>query len=255
MADPLPDDRLSLSIFDALSDDAGNALDGDLRGDEPGVAANLLPSGDGVPGGDFDARFTMDARPKSARGRAEVSTSTRTATSCSIRKTRTTPTKTSSTRLDFPAMTSLPATFSNGDVADGFDKLAAYGDIGNPGKVLAFRWLVDLDNDGVPDLSVFDPANINGLPLAGNFDGEADNGDEVGVFDGRPGGLTRTVITRSIPASTARFAAIRSWVTLMATTSMIWARTTSRTIVSSSIWPAMDLARPISCLLWFSRRA
>ena len=47
-----------------------------------------------------------------------------------------------------------------------------------------YRWAVDTNNDGVPDLVVNDPANINGQPVAGNFDGNAANGDEVGLFTG-----------------------------------------------------------------------
>ena len=52
-----------------------------------------------------------------------------------------------------------------------------------------------------------DPANINGLPVAGNFDGNAANGDEVGLFDGT------TLVSRHQPRlqgrhgrSPARFA-------------------------------------------------
>ena len=64
-------------------------------------------------------------------------------------------------------------------MADGFDKLAAYGRVAG-----AWRWLIDTDNNGVPNLVVTDPANVNGIPVAGNFDGNAANGDEVGVFTG-----------------------------------------------------------------------
>src|SRR5205823_8743980 len=67
--------------------------------------------------------------------------------------------------------------------ADGFDKLAAYGRVGG-----SWRFIADVDNDGVitprTDIAVVDPAGINGLPVAGNFDGIASNGDEVGVFTG-----------------------------------------------------------------------
>ena len=68
------------------------------------------------------------------------------------------------------------------DTADGFAKLAAYGRVAG-----AYRWLVDTDNNGVPNLIVTEPAG-NGLPVAGNFDrlesnGDA-NGDEVGLKTG-----------------------------------------------------------------------
>ena len=62
--------------------------------------------------------------------------------------------------------------------ADGFDKIAAYGRVNG-----TYRFLIDTDNDGVVNLTVPGP-NINGLPVAGNFDGNAANGDEVGVFTG-----------------------------------------------------------------------
>jgi hypothetical protein len=37
----------------------------------------------------------------------------------------------------------------------------------------------------VPNLNIIDPAAVNGLPVAGNFDGVASNGDEVAIFDGK----------------------------------------------------------------------
>jgi hypothetical protein len=64
---------------------------------------------------------------------------------------------------------------------DGFDKLGAYGRVGTT----TFRWLIDTDNDGVADIEHLDPANVNGLPVAGNFaTGAAFPGDEVGLFTG-----------------------------------------------------------------------
>ena len=38
---------------------------------------------------------------------------------------------------------------------------------------------MDSDNDGVPDVMVVDPAGVNGLPVAGDFDQNPLNGDEV----------------------------------------------------------------------------
>jgi hypothetical protein len=69
--------------------------------------------------------------------------------------------------------------FSSGPNADGFDKIAAYGEING-----AWRWLIDTNSNGMPDLNVIDPRGIAGLPVAGNFDGNAANGDEVGVYNG-----------------------------------------------------------------------
>jgi hypothetical protein len=70
------------------------------------------------------------------------------------------------------------------DVTDGFDKVAAYGDVSDPSSSTGFRWKIDFDHDGVADLDVLDPANVNGLPVAGRFDANDANGDEVGVFTG-----------------------------------------------------------------------
>ncbi|MBI2480373.1 MAG: hypothetical protein HYV60_17580, partial [Planctomycetia bacterium] len=76
--------------------------------------------------------------------------------------------------------------------ADGFDKLAVYGSTGT-GAAGPWRFLVDGNNDGVPDLidtngngasDVQSAAgvNFNGLPVAGNF--APTSGDEVGIFTG-----------------------------------------------------------------------
>ncbi|MCH2131651.1 MAG: dockerin type I domain-containing protein, partial [Pirellulaceae bacterium] len=65
--------------------------------------------------------------------------------------------------------------------ADGFDKIGGYGSIAPLGGM---RWLIDTDNDGVPNINHVDASGINGTPIAGNFDGNLDNGDEVALFDG-----------------------------------------------------------------------
>ena len=48
-----------------------------------------------------------------------------------------------------------------------------------------WKWSIDTDNDGVPDVFRDEPAaaDVRGIPIAGNFDGVANNGDEVGVFN------------------------------------------------------------------------
>ena len=70
-----------------------------------------------------------------------------------------------------------------GGTADGFDKLGVYGRT-SFSTARPWRWLIDTDNDGVPNINVAEPRNINGLPVAGNFDNDANNGDEVALFDG-----------------------------------------------------------------------
>jgi hypothetical protein len=59
---PTPD-RYTLTMSDAIVDDAGNALDGESNTLEP-TGTPVLPSGDGQPGSDFVARFTVDTRPE-----------------------------------------------------------------------------------------------------------------------------------------------------------------------------------------------
>jgi hypothetical protein len=166
----------------------GNRLDGESNASQPVDNPNF-PSGDGVPGGDFAARFTVDSRPEVAvySGRT-VFVDTNGNNFFDPRN-----------QIDFtdrdvvyyfglPTDDLFVGNFATnfGGAADGFDKLAAYGNIGG-----SFRFLIDNNNDGVPD--AFPPgkpggplntAQINGQAFAGNFDGNAANGDEVGIFDG-----------------------------------------------------------------------
>lgn len=183
--DPLPDDRFTLTIDDDVVDPAGNKLDGDSNASQP-LETVTFPSGDGQPGGDFIARFTVDSRPEIgawSAGSVYIDTNG---------NLRFDPEGEDDTNEDIVYVLGQPSddifagnfVAAAGDVADGFDKLAAYGDAGLPPFASNFRWLIDTDNDGVPNLNIPDPANINGLPVAGNFDFNAANGDEVGVFTG-----------------------------------------------------------------------
>lgn len=178
--EPLPDDRFTLTLKDSLVDPAGNKLDGESNAVQP-LEDPFFPSGDGQPGGDFVARFTVDSRPEIgvwAAGSVYVDTNGNFTFDPE--------------NLDFVnrdityvlGFTSDDVFAGNfalnpGDIADGFDKLAAYGKVNGQ-----FRWLVDTDNDGVPNVNQVDPANINGVPFAGEFDGNTANGDEVGLFTG-----------------------------------------------------------------------
>ena len=60
---PLPDDRFLLRISDALVDPVGNHLDGESNSRQP-LEVPQFPTGDGVPGGNFLGRFTVDSRPE-----------------------------------------------------------------------------------------------------------------------------------------------------------------------------------------------
>ena len=191
LAEPLPDDRYTLTVFDRIADPAGNPLDGDSGADAPfegnpgmNTTPPIFPTGDGNHGGDFVARFTIDSRPEIgvwSAGSVYVDTNGNFLFD---------PTNADYVNRDityamgFASDDVFAGNFSGDDgVADGYDKLAAYGRYG--GWVGGtFRWLVDLDNDGVVDLDVEDPGDVNGLPFAGNFDDNAVNGDEVGLFTG-----------------------------------------------------------------------
>ena len=192
--EPLPDDRFTLTISDELVDPAGNKLDGETNAIEPQDDPSL-PSGDGVPGGDFVARFTVDSRPEIgtwSAGSVYVDTNGNFSFD---------PDNLDYTNRDLVYVLGFttdyifagnfagvendngPAALSSSAIADGFDKLAAYGKVGGQA-----RWMVDTDNDGVPNIVKVDPANIIGHPFAGNFDlaypNNVENGDEVGLFDG-----------------------------------------------------------------------
>jgi hypothetical protein len=60
---PLPDDRYTLTIKENVVDPVGNKFDGESNAAEP-IGNPAFASGDGQPGGDFVARFTVDSRPE-----------------------------------------------------------------------------------------------------------------------------------------------------------------------------------------------
>jgi len=186
--EPLPDDRFTLTVYDRIKDDAGNALDGETNTAEP-QENPYWPSGDGEPGEDFIARFTIDSRPEIAvnhSGSVWVDTNGNfTFDPDNLDYTNRDITYVLGFTTDnlFAGNFSAPGANS---VADGFDKLAAYGRVGN-----SFRWLIDTDNDGVPEdldgdgvVGVKEPMGTTGMPFAGNFDGNKANGDEVGLLAG-----------------------------------------------------------------------
>ncbi len=181
--EPLPDDRYTLTVFDRNTDVAGNKLDGETNTTEP-QENPYWPSGDGEPGEDFVARFTVDSRPEigvyhsgsvwvDTNGNFTFDPDNPDFTNRDITYV-----------LGFTTDNLFAGNFSApgaGRVADGFDKLAAYGRVGS-----GFRWLIDTDNDGVPNplTGIVEPMGTTGMPFAGNFDGDADNGDEVGLLAG-----------------------------------------------------------------------
>ncbi len=186
--EPLPDDRFTLTVSDRIMDDAANALDGESNTAEPQEIPQF-PSGDGEPGEDFVARFTVDSRPEIgtwAAGSVYVDTN---GNFIFDPQNPDFTNRDITYSLGFTSDDIFAGNFSSNGAADGFDKLAAYGRVDG-----VFRWLIDTTNNGVqdvgvqnpgiPGVSVIDLKAINGLPVAGNFDGVANNGDEVGLFTG-----------------------------------------------------------------------
>lgn len=187
-AKPLPDDRYTLIVKDSLVDDVGNALDGESNASEP-IGTPNFPSGNGQPGGDFIARFTVDSRPE--LGTVSAGTVYIDINGNFINDPQnldavnrdisfTVSANPNAALSGFASDVVFAGNFAApGGAADGFDKLAAYGQVGS-----VYRWLIDTDNDGVMNLRVNDPASVNGYPVAGRFDASAANGDEVGLFTG-----------------------------------------------------------------------
>ncbi|REK09450.1 MAG: hypothetical protein DWQ37_18610 [Planctomycetota bacterium] len=201
-ATPLPDDRFTLTVVDeGVVDPAGNELDGENNAIEPS-GTPLFPTGDGQPGGTFVARFTVDSRPEiGTYAAAQVFVD---ANGNFVQDFQGKDNDFTNRDLVFalgiaPGIANsfspmgihdgvFAGNFIKNGNADGYDKLAAYGP--DP-KAGGFRWLIDTNFDGVikladGDIAQAQPANaqINGLPIAGNFDGNAANGDEIGLFDG-----------------------------------------------------------------------
>jgi hypothetical protein len=180
-AEPLPDDRYTLTIRDILTDPAGNKLDGEVPLTGPGVTPTD-PSGDGVAGGKFVMKFTVDSRPEIAvyAGRT-VSVDANGNFTFDPRNTDAT---NRDLTFDFGLATDqrFAGKFGPASVfGTRFDVLAAYGRVN--GK---FRFLIDFNGNGRVNSgeSIISPLQVNGLAVAGNFDGNAANGDEIAIFDG-----------------------------------------------------------------------
>jgi hypothetical protein len=180
-AQPLPDDRFTLVVNDNLLDPAGNKLDGESNAAEPNGAPHF-PSGDTHAGNPFIARFTVDTRAElgsGAAGSVYIDTNGNNTFD---------PTNADSSDRDitylmgFASDNIFAGNFAKTPLlADGFDKLAAFGKVGTN-----YRWLIDTNNDGIADVNVNQPllagvTNLSGMPAAGNFDGNAANGDEVAL--------------------------------------------------------------------------
>jgi hypothetical protein len=185
--EPLPDDRFTLTVFDKVSDAAGNRLDGESNASEPQENPSF-PTGDGAHGGDFVGRFTVDSRP-------EVATWSQGLVYADINGNFVWDPEgqdNDATNRDF--------TFKLGEITDayftgnfapagavkasGFDKLGTYGRFNG-----TYQFILDTDDDGVadtgPDLNGAGMMayQVNAIPVAGDFDPDHP-GDEIGAYDG-----------------------------------------------------------------------
>ncbi|MEZ6091926.1 MAG: VCBS repeat-containing protein, partial [Pirellulaceae bacterium] len=213
-AAPLPDDRYTLTLSDSLTDPAGNALDGENNAAEP-VGAPFFVTGDGIPGGDFVARFTVDSRP-------EVATWSQGIVYADINGNMVWDPEgqdNDSTNRDFiynfgnitdayfagnfasnatPGPDGVLGTADDvaippaATISSGFDKVGSYGAWNG-----VYQFFLDTNDDGVQDFVSNMPAafQVNGMPVAGNFFNSAADiaaiaaglrpRDEIGLFDGQ----------------------------------------------------------------------
>ncbi len=177
----LPDDRYSLAIGDNLVDPANNKLDGENNG------VNVL-TGNTIPGGAFNARFTVDSRPEAATfGQGGIFVDAN-------QNWTFDPNNVDQANRDLVFNIGIDTDFifagqfSANQATNGYDRLGAYGLLGG-----AYRWLLDTTDNGVEDTVVAQPTGFavggitftgNGVPFAGNFTGAATTADEIGFFDG-----------------------------------------------------------------------
>ena len=180
---PLPDDRFTLTVKDTLVDPVGNKLDGESNATEP-VTTPTFPTGDGQPGADFVARFTVDSRPEVgvvSEGIVYVDINGNFVWDPEGKDRDAT-----NRDLVFQFGQLVDAHFAGNfapagaATASGFDKLGAYGQFAG-----TYSFVLDTDDDGVADFSSLMPIayQVNGIPVAGNFSA-AHPGDEIGLFDG-----------------------------------------------------------------------
>ncbi len=179
---PLPDDRFTLTVHDSVIDPAGNQLDGENNAAEP-IGSPFFPTGDGIPGGDFIARFTVDSRP-------EVATWSQGVVYADINGNFVWDPEgqdNDAVNRDFAynfgeaSDAYFAGNFSaaGAATASGFDKLGAYGAFNGQ-----YQFFLDTNDDGVGDTVGSMEFQVNAIPVAGNFNA-AHGGDEIGAFDGQ----------------------------------------------------------------------
>jgi hypothetical protein len=174
----LPDDRYTLTMLDGVVDPPGNKLDGESNAAEPQSPPSFA-SGNGISGGNFVARFTVDSHP-------EIGVYIGTTVVVDMNGNGT-------FDPNNPDPTNRDLVFEFGTINDqrlagklsptqpGFDVLIAYGRT-NP--ALPYRFLIDLNGNGRVDPGEeFGAPQVNGLAVAADFNLNH-AGEEIAIFDG-----------------------------------------------------------------------
>lgn len=223
-AKPLSDDRFTVTISDALTDPPGNQMDGENNAVQP-LNIPQFPSGNGINGGNFVARFTVDSRPEigvyatdnvvvDINGNNYLDLTNADATNRDLVFLFGVINDQRLAGKFFNPISTLPPPLP-GTL---FDVLVAYG----RNQAGVFRFLIDYNGNGAVD-----PANgeivaspqIDGLAAAGNPGGSPNGIDKLAIFDGTLWHLDVLVqILRSMPVSPG----IRSSATSMAMAWTTW---------------------------------
>ena len=191
--EPLPDDRFTLTLSDNLIDPVGNRLDGESNAAEPIGVPDFQTrgfTGDGIPGGDFVARFTVDSRPEVATWSQGVVYADINGNFVWDPEGQDNDFTNRDFGYNFGEITDayFSGNFSSAATSSGFDKIAAYGAFNG-----TYEFFLDTNDDGVGDLIAPMNFQVNAIPVAGNFFNSAEdvaavaNGlrprDEIGAFD------------------------------------------------------------------------
>ncbi len=163
----LKDDTYTLTIYDSLVNDADNALDGETSLTPGGPDTIGLPSGDGIPGGNFSAQFTVSLGTQLA---VNIPQGTQ------FYDLNGADPSASVTAPPVPGTLPNQVVFAGKFAGpDAFSDLAAYGKVGGQDQFTM---------DGVSTPLPAGMPQVSGLPVAGNFVGNTQVGDDVGLFDG-----------------------------------------------------------------------
>ncbi len=187
-AQPLLDDRYTLTINDNVVDLAGNQLNGASNASDPGIN-NPFPSGsNGLPA-NFVARFTVDSRPHvgdylTGQG-GQAGTSGQQQLDINGNGIWDPVNAVDAVNSDkaFAFATTTDTLFSGnfapaGQSGTGFDELGAYGQVNGQ-----WRWLLSFNGVTGAQYSVVSDLQMNAIPVAGQFNPNI-NADEIALFDG-----------------------------------------------------------------------